>query len=215
MIQSNSPVHTKIFIEDHVFKEGECESLALALSLNTFIVSFCLERCHLGERGLDALLPALVRLSSLTELDLVCNLSADDGVHILAAAAGAGMTQLQRLYLSDGSRLSPPDIVECREWNQLNLPLPPDEIVSKCKFLKVEKDKLHFRISPHYSFQYFPLLSYLLSEKKIATYSIRLFLIGESTVRTHHRSPATLYFASVRACISEVVLLYLSHLYRN
>ena len=43
----------------------------------------------------------------------------------------------------------------------------------------VEKDKLHFRISPHYSFQYFPLLSYLLSEKKIATYSIRLFLIGD------------------------------------
>jgi hypothetical protein len=186
LIENSHPAHTEILIYDHKFKEGECESLALALSLNTCIVSFRLHCCHFEGRAFDALLPALTHLSTLTELGLVCNLTADDGVHILAAAAAAGMTQLQYLYLSDGSHLSPPDVVECREWNQLNLPLPPDEIVSKCSFHQI-KNSPHRRLIP--SFLYSPLLSYLLSDKKVAAYSIRLFLIGESTVRSHQRTP--------------------------
>jgi hypothetical protein len=186
LIENSHPAHTEILIYDHKFKAGECESLALALSLNTCIVSFRLHCCHFEGRAFDALLPALTHLPTLTELDLVCNLTADDGVHILAAAAAAGMTQLQRLYLSDRARLSPPDVVECREWNQLNLPLPPDEIVSKCSFHEIQNSP-HRRLIP--SFLYSPLLSYLLSDKKVAAYSIRLFLIGESTVRTHQRSP--------------------------
>ena len=202
-------------IYGHKFKEGESESLALALSLNTCIVSFRLHCCHFEGRAFDALLPALTHLSTLTELDLVCNLTADDGVHILAAAAAAGMTQLQHLYLSDGSRLSPPDVVECREWNQLNLPLPPDEIVSKCRFHEIQNSP-HRRTIP--SFLYSPLLSYLLSDKKVAAYSIRLFLIGESTVRTHQRSPLhstpLLSLCALCTCISIVLLSCLLHLHK-
>ena len=212
LIENSHPAHSEIMIYGHKFKEGESESLALALSLNTCIVSFRLHCCHFEGRAFDALLPALTHLSTLTELDLVCNLTADDGVHILAAAAAAGMTQLQHLYLSD---LSPPDVVECREWNQLNLPLPPDEIVSKCRFQEIKN-------SPHrrtlFSFLYSPLLSYLLSDKKVAAYSIRLFLIGESTVRTHQRSPLhstpLLSLCALCTCISIVLLSCLLHLHK-
>ena len=185
LIENSHPAHTEIMIKGHTFEEGESESLALALSLNTCIVSFRLHCCHFEGRAFDALLPALTHLSTLTTLDLVCNLTADDEVHILAAAAAAGMTQLQNLYLS----VSPPDVVECREWNQLNLPLPPDEIVSKCKFHGISDTQLSTHTGTIPSFLYSPLLSYLLSDKKVPAHSIRLFLIGESTVRTHQRSP--------------------------
>jgi hypothetical protein len=195
LIEISHPAHTRISIYGHEFKEGECESLALALSLNTCIVSFCLRCCNFEGQTFDVLIPALTHLSTLTDLDLVCNLTADDGVHLLAAAAAAGMTQLQNLHISDGFSLSPPDVVECKEWSQLNLPLPPDEIVNKCRFFEINdrgKNNVysqykHRRNLP--SFVYSPLLSYLLSEEKVAVYSIRLFFVGESTVRSHQFSP--------------------------
>ena len=118
---------------------------------------------------------ALTHLTAMTELNLSDNqLTADDGARICGAAAAAGMTRLKTLDLSYNpsheNAFSASSVVGCGAWRQLNLPQPPDEIVSKCAlfsggFLNVS-----------------PLVSYLLSEDKVPSHAIRIFVVGESTV---------------------------------
>jgi hypothetical protein len=122
----------------------------------------------------------------LTSLNVSYNeLTADDGARICGAAAAAGLTNLLNLDLRTPENLllknegddilSASSIVLCETWKQLELPLPPDEIVRRC----VDDCA--------------PLVSYLMSEDKVAIHSIRIFVVGESTVICPHRLPRPFY----------------------
>jgi hypothetical protein len=103
----------------------------------------------------------VTRLTGLTSLDLGSNeLSADDGAYVCGAVA-AGMPVLQKLSLL-GNGFNCSAVVDCHEWRTLGLPQPPDEVVRQ---------------------GFDSLLQYLLSENKVATNAIRIFVVGESTVR--------------------------------
>ena len=105
---------------------------------------------------------SVTHLTALTSLDLSRNeLSVDDGARICDAAAAGGMTQLQVLELG-GIEISASSVVGSDAWKELGLPRPPDEILrqSSCALL----------------------VQYLLSEDKAACRSIRIFVVGESTV---------------------------------
>ena len=104
----------------------------------------------------------VTRLTGLTSLDLGSNqLCADDGAYVCSAAAAAGMSVLQKLFLS-GNGFNALSVVDCEGWRNLGLPQPPDEIIRQ---------------------GFDSLLQYLLSENKVATNAIRIFVVGESTVR--------------------------------
>jgi hypothetical protein len=123
--------------------------------------------------GLAHLCSALTHLTAMTVLDLRYNqLTADDGARICGAAAAAGMTGLKSLDLSYNpspeNPFSASSVVGCGAWGQLNLPQPPDEIVRKCS----EIGGLN---AAH-------LVAYFLSEDKVASHAIRIFVVGESTV---------------------------------
>jgi hypothetical protein len=196
-IESNDDTLTRLDMKSHWTSPKNlgaagCRMLSRALLLNTRITSLDLHRTMIGPAGACVLFPALTHLtamtllnlgytglgssgasdlchvlahlSALTELDLQCNnLTADDGARICGAAAAAGMTRLKNLHLLDG-HLSVTSVVGCEAWKQLNLPLPPDEIVKKCHL------------------DYALIINYLLSEDKVASYTIRIFVVGESTV---------------------------------
>ena len=105
---------------------------------------------------------AVTHLTALTSLDLSLNeLSVDDGARICSAAAAAGMTQLQVLELA-GNRFSASSVVGSNAWKELGLPRPPVEILRQSRFAL--------------------LVQYLLSEDKVACRSIRIFVVGETTV---------------------------------
>jgi hypothetical protein len=115
----------------------------------------------LGSGGLRTLMGGVTRLTGLTSLDLGSNeLSADDGAYVCGAVA-AGMPVLQKLSLL-GNGFNCSAVVDCHEWRTLGLPQPPDEVVRQ---------------------GFDSLLQYLLSENKVATNAIRIFVVGESTVR--------------------------------
>jgi hypothetical protein len=100
--------------------------------------------------------------TNLTAVNLFYNqLSADDGARFFSAAAAAGLTSLQKLNL-EGNGFDASALVRCDEWASLNLPQPPDEVTRQ---------------------GFDALIQYLLSEDKVATNSIRIFVVGESTVR--------------------------------
>ena len=104
----------------------------------------------------------VTRLTGLTSLNLGRNeLSADDGARVCGAAAAAAMSALLRLDLL-GNGFIASSVVDCDEWRKLGLPQPPDEIVRQ---------------------GFDSLIQYLLSENKVATNAIRIFVVGESTVR--------------------------------
>jgi hypothetical protein len=135
--------------------------LAEALSLNTCITSLSVAGNKLGSGGLRTLMGGVTRLTGLTSLDLGSNeLSADDGAYVCGAVA-AGMPVLQKLSLL-GNGFNCSAVVDCHEWRTLGLPQPPDEVVRQ---------------------GFDSLLQYLLSENKVATNAIRIFVVGESTVR--------------------------------
>ena len=164
--------------------------LAEALCLNTCITSLNVAGNRLGSAGLRTLMGGVTRLTGLTSLDISANdmssdgvvhvtesfvhltsltsvnlffngLTANDAVCICNAAAAAGMTRLQKLNLeANGFKAS--SVVDCDEWRKLGLPQPPDEIVRQ---------------------GFDSLIQYLLSENKVATNAIRIFVVGESTVR--------------------------------
>jgi hypothetical protein len=128
----------------------------------TCITSLNFSDNQLGSGGLAALLPALTHLTALTSLDLRYNtLTAEDGARVCGAAAAAGMTRLQRLELEYMIGFCASS-VGCSAWGQLGLPQPPDEIINR---------------------GYSALIQYMLSEDKIASNAIRMFVVGESTVR--------------------------------
>ena len=136
--------------------------LAEALCLNTCITSLNVAGNRLGSAGLRTLMGGVTRLTGLTSLNLGRNeLSADDGARVCGAAAAAGMSALQRLDLF-GNGFIASSVVDCDEWRKLGLPQPPDEIVRQ---------------------GFDSLIQYLLSENKVATNAIRIFVVGESTVR--------------------------------
>jgi Leucine-rich repeat (LRR) protein len=117
---------------------------------------------RLGSAGLRTLMGGVTRLTGLTSLNLGQNeLSADDGARVCGAAAAAGMSALARLdFFGNGFIAS--SVVDCDEWRKLALPQPPDEIVRQ---------------------GFDSLIQYLLSENRVATNAIRIFVVGESTVR--------------------------------
>jgi hypothetical protein len=136
--------------------------LAEALCLNTCITSLNVAGNKLGSAGLRTLMGGVTRLTGLTNLNLRSNeLSADDGARVCGAAAAAGMSALLRLDLL-GNGFVASSVVDCDEWRKLGLPQPPDEIVRQ---------------------GFDSLIQYLLSENKVATNAIRIFVVGESTVR--------------------------------
>jgi len=199
-IENSDPALTELEIrEKSNFKEAGCRILARALSLNTCITSLDLGGTSVTPAGAALLFPALMHLTAMTYLNLgdtdlhssgashLCRalahltamtelwlggneLTADDGARICGAAAAAGMTRLKVLDLSYNPSIenafSASSVVGCGAWRQLNLPQPPDEIVRQCS-----------------SGDYYPLVSYLLSEDKVASHAIRIFVVGESTVR--------------------------------
>jgi hypothetical protein len=128
----------------------------------------------LESSGASHLCSALTHLTAMTELILSDNnLTADDGARICGAAAAAGMTCLKTLNLG-GHGFTASDVVRCGTWRQLNLPQAPHEVIKTTK-----RDFL-------------PLVLYLLSEDKLPCYSIRIFVVGESTVQ-----PPQCFFAFV------------------
>jgi len=164
--------------------------LAEALLLNTCIKSLNLAGNKLGAVGLRSVMGAVTHLTALTSLDLSSNLmfssgtsdftlhfthfsalaylnlfnnelSANDGAFICSAAASSGLTSLHRLNL-EGNGFNASSVVGCDAWRDLGLPHPPDEIIRK---------------------GFDSLIQYLLSEDKVATNAIRIFVVGESTVR--------------------------------
>jgi Ran GTPase-activating protein (RanGAP) involved in mRNA processing and transport len=191
---------------------GECSAFARALSFNTCVTALrlaaispaastlffpvlthltsltCLDLHDTGlqSSGASLLCSALVHLTSLIRLDVSYNkLNADDGARICCAAAAAGMTNLMDLGLNDDPYrpcddygISASSIVLCGAWKQLKLPLPPDEIIGKC------------------GYNCAPLVSYLLSEDKVSIYSIRVFVVGESTVNSPSAAYSSLLYCS-------------------
>ena len=177
--------------------------LARALSLNTCITSLDLNDTSVGAAGACVLFPALTQLTAMTYLNLsgtglgssgashLCSalthltamtklnlsynrLTADDGARICGAAAAAGMTRLEGLYLGvllGDNGFTGSDVVGCGAWRQLNLPQPPDEIVRKCT-------DGYGRFACNFA----PLVSYLLSDDKVSCHAIRIFVVGDSTV---------------------------------
>jgi hypothetical protein len=197
-IESSDPSLTSVVIKglyesvDASFYIGSScvVALAEALCLNTCITSLNVAGNRLGSAGLRTLMGGVTRLTGLTSLDISANdmssdgvvhvtesfvhltsltsvnlffngLTANDAVCICNAAAAAGMTRLQKLNLeANGFKAS--SVVDCDEWRKLGLPQPPDEIVRQ---------------------GFDSLIQYLLSENKVATNAIRIFVVGESTVR--------------------------------
>jgi hypothetical protein len=102
--------------------------------------------------------------TNLTAVNLSFNqLTADDGARFCSAAMAAGLTVLQKLNL-EGNGFDATSLVRCDAWAALNLPQPPDEVTRQ---------------------GFDALIQYLLSEDKVATNSIRIFVVGESTVRCY------------------------------
>jgi hypothetical protein len=197
-IESSDPSLTSVVIKGlyesadaSFFMGSSCVvALAEALYLNTCITSLNVGGNKLGSAGLRTLMGGVTRLTGLTSLDISANdmssdgvvhvtesfgyltsltsvnfffngLTANDAVCIYNAAAAAGMTCLQKLNLeANGFKAS--SVVDCDEWRKLGLPQPPDEIVRQ---------------------GFDSLIQYLLSENKVATNAIRIFVVGESTVR--------------------------------
>ncbi len=106
--------------------------------------------------------------------------------------AAFGLTLLHRLNL-EGNGFNASSVVGCDAWRDLGLPHPPDEIIRK---------------------GFDSLIQYLLSEDKVATNAIRIFVVGESTVRClcsltivyvntgHRQLICSPHFLVVIACIS-------------
>ena len=137
-----------------------------ALTHLTAMTYLNLKYTGLESSGASHLCSALTHLTAMTVLYLHSNdLSADDGARICGAAAAAGMTRLKKLNLG-GYGFTASQVVGCEAWRQLNLPKPPDEVVSKCAG----------------AWNCAPLVSYLLSEDKVSCNAIRIFVVGESTV---------------------------------
>ena len=135
-------------------------ALARALSRSCSIKSLSLAGNQLRDSAAD-IMSSVVHLSGLTCLDLRRNdVCADTAARILGSIAAAGLTQLHTLRL-DG--LSSSAVVSSVAWNDLKLPRPPDEILKNDNFIT--------------------LLQYMSSDDKIAMNAIRLFVIGDSTVR--------------------------------
>lgn len=104
----------------------------------------------------------VTRLTGLISLNLYSNnLTSDDAARLISAAAAAGFMSLQKLNLL-GNLFDTASVVQCEAWRMLSLPQPPHEVVRQ---------------------GFDSLIQYLLSEDKVATNTIRIFVVGESTVR--------------------------------
>jgi Leucine-rich repeat (LRR) protein len=207
-----------IMCDRNTLNEAGSRILARALSLNTCITSLNLSRTIINPSGPALLCPSLTHLTAMTVLDLSYTdlsssgashllstfahltamtqldlsynqLTADDGARICGAAAAAGMTRLKRLFLGGNpytltppraNRFSASSVVGCGAWRQLNLPQPPDEIVRECGYSGYIGDCA-------------ALVSYLLSEDKVASHAIRIFVVGDSTV-----TPPPPFFCFIR-----------------
>jgi hypothetical protein len=98
------------------------------------MIRLSLNGIHLQTSGASYLCSVLPHLTAITALELADNeLIVEDGVCICAAAAAAGMTQLEELGLW-GNGFEAFDVVDCGTWGQLGLPQPADEIVSKIDY---------------------------------------------------------------------------------
>jgi hypothetical protein len=155
--------------------------VAACLTHLTAISSLSARNNKLGFDGVIAIMTAFTHPTRLISLDLGINeLTANDGARICDAAVTAGMTSLKELYLhgspqTDRFNFSASDIVACVAWRQLKLPQPPDEIVRSCKDQKSDCNVA-------------PLVSYLSSQDKVPCHTIRIFIVGESTVALPSRS---------------------------
>jgi hypothetical protein len=159
-IETSDPALTKLELTWHSgFTFAGCRVLARALSRNTCITSLDLHGSSFGVPGARLLFSALTHLTGMTYLNLsntglessgasqLCNalthltamtalnvasnkLTADDGARICGAAAAARMMRLETLDVHD-NHFYDSDFVGCEAWGQLNLPQPPEHIVSK------------------------------------------------------------------------------------
>jgi hypothetical protein len=125
--------HPEYEYSDQAVLSGmELRTLAGALSANTRICSMDLSCLALGHQAV-ALMQGIVRMTSLTELDLRDNgLSAGDISHIFQCAAAAGMTQLRELRICEEAQFMPSvpvgSVITCSEWSHLKLP----QLSSRC-----------------------------------------------------------------------------------
>ncbi len=165
--------------------------VAACLTHLTALSSLSARNNKLGFDGAIAIMTAFTHPTRLISLDLGSNeLTADDGARICDAAVTAGMTSLKELHLhgsprTDKFNFSASDVVGCVAWRQLKLPQPPDEIVRSCKDQKSDCNVA-------------PLAAYLLSQDKVPCHTIRVFIVGESTVALPFRS---LFRVSCSYCI--------------
>ena len=152
------------FGDPPVLLQQGCRLLADALSLNSCITSLGLSGTQLGTEGLRELCSALTHLTALTNLDLsrtdfkpegasyICetfshltaltsidlghnHLTVDAAVHLIAAAASAGLMQLEKFVLLDdkiyrNSNFRASDIVTGQAWMHLSLPQFPAHLMS-------------------------------------------------------------------------------------
>jgi hypothetical protein len=141
--------------------------LADALSLNTCITSLSLSGTELGTEGLRELCSALTHLTVLTDLDFsgmktiqpegvsyICktfshltaltsidlggnNLTVSAEAHLIAAAASAELTHLEKFNLDFSTRLRRDvpnyralDVTACQAWMHLSLPQVPADLMA-------------------------------------------------------------------------------------
>lgn len=159
---------------------------------------------NLRESDVDLTLvcKTLKYLTALTHLN-VCRETrlADDAARVCHAAAAAGLTRLKKLFLGESvychyqmneDEYDVNDILESEAWKQLKLPQPPQEIIEQVGGLVNIHDggeSEYGDFDPDNSLDQVqwincaPLVAYLSSRDKVAYHAIRIFMVGDSTVR--------------------------------
>jgi hypothetical protein len=167
--------------------------LSHLLSFNTCITDLQLIHNNIGSAAVE-LIESLTHLTSLTSLKIDDALiTADIAADILKTACRARLTHISKLELachpvvttimhncgdlsewpgtyeiheiSSSSTFFASDVLQSATWLQLQLPQPPDEIVSA---------------------GYGAILQYMFSTDKVSVHELRIFVVGESTVSSFH-----------------------------
>jgi GTPase SAR1 family protein len=130
---------------------------------STALTSLSLQRNELSSAGLAVVLSSLTNLTSLTKLDVsLNNCDDDDWSLVFKTLSSSWMPRLSDLRVGP---TRPHLIVKSAAWHMLKLPVPPDEVLAKVAYSDSN---------------YILLLKYIMSENKIISNAMRIFVIGDA-----------------------------------